>query len=305
MKRFGFTLIELVVATAIAAIVGATLLMTFRRQERFYGAATDVMSVRSQLRDAADVLVADIRGAAVARYGFPVMTDTAVELFATVGTSVVCAVPSGRTLFLPPSVLSSGAVLTSFVAAPDTGDIALVYANPFNNPDSARWIESRISGFTTRSIASSCPPATGFTTIGDAGPGYALTLQNAVDSAIRKGSPIRFLRRSRYSIYRSSDGESYLGYRRCNAIGASVCTTIQPVSGPYLSYSKNGASGLGFRYFDKNGSELSDVGLSQGVARVDVVLRGETRRAVSLAGDAMRRYRDSAVVSISPRNRAR
>jgi prepilin-type N-terminal cleavage/methylation domain-containing protein len=305
MRRFGFTLIELLVAMAIAGIVGATLLMTFRKQERFYSSATEIMNVRSELRDAADVLVTDIRGAAVARYGLPVMADTAVELFATVGTSVVCTMPSGRTLFLPPTILSGGAVLTSFIAAPDSGDIALIYANPANNPDSARWIESRISGFTARSLASSCPPATGFTTIADSGAGYAVTLQNAVDSAIRKGSPIRFLRRGRYSIYRSSDGAWYLGYRRCNAIGQSVCTTIQPVSGPYLPYSKNGASGLGFRFFDASGGELLDAGSSRQVARVDVVLRGETRRAVSLAGDATRRYRDSAVVSISPRNRAR
>jgi prepilin-type N-terminal cleavage/methylation domain-containing protein len=270
MKRRGFTLLELIVSTTIAAIVGVSLLMTFRRQERFYGSATEIMDVRSQLRDGADVLVADLRGAAVTRYGFPVMTDTAVELFATLGTSVVCNPPSGRTL-----LLSSNTLLTSFLANPDTGDIALVFAN--------RWIESRISSFTTRSIVPGC--------------GYTLTLQSSVDSATHKGSPVRFVRRGRYSIYRSSDREWYLGYRRCNAIGPSVCTTVQPVSGPYL--------GLGFRYFDRDGAELNDAALSPQVARVDVVLRGETRRVVSLAGDATRRYRDSIVVSISPRNRVR
>lgn len=254
--------------------------MTFRRQERFYSSATEMIGVRSQLRDAADVLIADIRGAAVARYGFPLMTDTAVEMFTTIGTSVVCSPPSGRTLFL-----SNSALLTSFLASPDTGDIALAFT------DSTRWIEARISSFATRALAPGC--------------GYTVTFPKTVDSAIHQGSPIRFVRRGRYSIYRSSDGEWYLGYRRCNAVGQSVCTTIQPVSGPYLPYSKSGASGLGFRYFDQNGAELVDAAVSTRVARVDVVVRGETRRPVSLSGDAVRRYRDSVVISISPRNRVR
>ena len=97
VRRTGFSLIELLVTTVIAGLVGMTVMMTLRRQERFYRSATEIMTVRSQLRDAGDVLVGDIRSANVARYGFALMTDTAVELFATVGTSVVCASPSGKT----------------------------------------------------------------------------------------------------------------------------------------------------------------------------------------------------------------
>jgi type II secretory pathway pseudopilin PulG len=310
LSRGGFTLIELVVAGTLAAIVGATLMLTLRKQERFYRSATEMMRLRSQLRDAADVLVADIRGAAVSRYGLALMTDTALELYTTLGNSVVCATPVGRTLFLPPSTLASGAILTSLLASPDTGDIALLYSIPGGTPDSARWIESRISAFATRSLASSCPASTGFTSALDAASGrtgYAVTLPANPPADFRKGAPVRFIRRARYSLYRSSDGDWYLGYRRCNPMGPSVCTTIQPVSGPYLPYARAGASsaGLSFRFFDSSGAELFDVAQSNFVARVDVVLRGETARAVSLVGDARQRYRDSAIVTVSPRNRAR
>jgi prepilin-type N-terminal cleavage/methylation domain-containing protein len=306
MRRTGFSLIELLVTTAIAGLVGVTVMMTLRRQERFYSSATEIMNVRSQLRDAGDVLVGDIRSANVARYGFALMTDTAVELFATVGTSVVCASPSGKTLFLPPTTLASGTTLTSLLAPPDTGDLALVYATPTNDPDAARWFEYRISSFSTRSISTTCPAATGFTSIADAArSAYALTVPVPLDTSIHKGAPIRFVRRGRYSLYRSSDGEWYLGYRRCNALGASSCTTIQPVSGPYQPYSKSGSAGLGFRYFDSNGIEITDASVSSRVARVDVILRGSTSRAASLTGDAAQRYRDSVIVSISPRNRSR
>jgi prepilin-type N-terminal cleavage/methylation domain-containing protein len=306
----GLSLIELIVAITLAALVGSTLFITLRRQQRFYSSATEMIQVRAQLRDAADVLAADIRSAAVARYGLPLMTDTALELFATIGSSVVCATPSGPTLFLPPASLTSGTALTSFLASPDTGDLALIYAMPGADPDSGRWIESAIAGFATRAVSTSCPATTGFTAAADAVPGrsgYAVTFPATVPATVRKGAPVRFLRRGRYSLYRSSDGEWYLGYRRCNAVGRSVCSTIQPVSGPYLPYGNRaiGETGLAFRYFDGGGSELFDASLSPTVARVDVVLRGETAREVSLTGDARRRYRDSTIISISPRNRVR
>lgn len=308
-SRAGFTIVEIIVATAIAAMIGATLMMTLRRQQRFYSSATEILEVRSQLRDAADVLTADIRSAAVTRYGLSLMTDSALEFFSGIGSSVVCQTPSGQTLFLPPTELASGTTLTSLLVSPDTGDIALIYAMPGGLPDSARWVESRIAAFGARALAASCPASAGFTSASDAvagRTGFALTLSTGMSPAVRKGAPVRFLRRARYSLYRSSDGDWYLGYRRCNALGPSICGTVQPVSGPYLPYGRGGVSaGLAFRYYDQDGAELVDASLSPGVARVDIVLRGETARAVSLVGDARVRYRDSAIVSVSPRNRSR
>lgn len=308
-RNAGFTLIEMVVATAIAGIVGTTLMVTLRRQERFYSSAAQMLQVRGQLRDGGDVLTSDIRGAAVERYGLPLMTDSAVEFFSTIGSSVVCETPVGQTLFLPPDTLSSGATLTSLLASPDTGDIALIYAMRGGVPDSAQWVDARIAGFATRSLSTSCPPSTGFTSSADVAAGergYALTLTASPPTGIRQGAPVRFLRRGRYSLY-ASGGEWYLGYRRCNAAGASSCGTIQPVSGPYLPYSGQGSpdAGLAFHYFDANGNEITDEAFSRLVSRIDIVLRGATARAVALAGDARIRYRDSAVVSVSPRNRAR
>ena len=308
-RRAGFTLIEMIVATVIAAIVGTTLMVTLRRQERFYSSATQMLQVRGQLRDGGDVLTSDIRGAAVERYGLPLMTDSAVEFFSTIGSSVVCETPVGQTLFLPPDTLSSGAPLTSFLATPDTGDIALIYVMRGGVPDSALWVDARIGSFSTRTLSTSCPPSTGFTSSADIATGergYALTLAPGLPTGVRKGAPVRFVRRGRYSLY-ASGGEWYLGYKRCNAVGSSSCGTIQPVSGPYLPYGGQGSpdAGLAFHYFGSDGTEITDEAFSTLVSRIDIVLRGATAREVALAGDARVRYRDSAVVSVSPRNRAR
>lgn len=304
-RRPGFTFIELIIATAIAGVVGGAIAVTLMRQQSFHAAAADIIAVRSDLRDAADVLVADIRSAAVATYGLPLMTDSAIEMITSIGTSVVCSTTSLATLMLPPTRLANGNTLTSLLATPDAGDIALLYGNPFNTPDTARWQAIPVVAFATRSVATSCPASTGFTGTADAdGRGYSVTLATPAPAA-RAGTPIRFLRRIRYSLYRSSDAKWYLGYKRCGMSPPSTCDAVQPVSGPYNAYSPGPTSGLTFRYYDATGAELAVGANGISVARVDIVLRGGTARSVSLTGDIRRTYRDSAIVSVAPRNRRR
>ena len=307
--RRAFTLPELLVSVAIAGVLAGAITTTLVRQQRFFGAAAEMLDVRAQLRDAADVLASDIRGAAVASYGLPVMADSAIELYTSIGTSVACSAPSGVVVALAPSVLANGNTLTSLLVTPDTGDLAAVYSIPANNIDSARWETRRITAFSSRSLASTCPSSTGFTTVADAvagATGYQLTLASSPGSDVHKGAPVRFLRRARYSIYKSSDGKWYLGYRRCTAGVPASCAAIQPLGGPYRPYGPRSAeSGLSFRYYDVNGAELPAGSGGLSVARVDIVVRGESSRQIALAGDAQRTFRDSAVVTVSPRNRSR
>jgi len=304
LTRRGFSLAELLVATAIAGGVTAAMTLTVVRQQRFFSSANEIISVRSQLRDAADVLASDIRGASVTSFGLPAMTDTAIELYTTIATSVACGAPVGGVIGLPPAALVTGHTLTSILAQPDTGDIALLYA-----ADSARWESYRIAAFSVRSLTTSCPASSGFTTPGDnflGATGFSLTLASTPGPGVRKGALLRFLRPARYSLYKSSDNEWYLGYRRCSVSNPFSCASIQPVSGPYRAYKGAGSpSGIAFRYYDRDGGELKSVAQSQAVARVDIVLRGETSGAIALAGDSRRTWRDSVVVSVSPRNRTR
>ena len=306
LKRYGFTVAELLVATAVAGIAAAAMTGTIVRQQRFYSAASEILITRSQLRDGADVLASDIRGASVELFGLPVMTDTAVEMYTVIGTSVACSAPAGATIGLPPASLVSGNTLTSVPYQPDTGDIAIVFSIPSEVIDSASWETYRIASFASRALNVACPPFTGFTAAGDAFAGasaFQLTLGTTPSSAVRKGAPIHFLRRARYSFYRSSDGEWYLGYRRCTATSPFTCAAIQPVSGPYRPYRAGSPPGLTFRYFDSSGAQLSAPAESFRVARIDIVLRGESANAIALAGDSRRVWRDSILVTVSPRNR--
>jgi prepilin-type N-terminal cleavage/methylation domain-containing protein len=307
--RRAFTLPELLVSVAIAGVVGGAITTTLIRQQRFFSATAEVLDVRAQLRDAADVLTSDIRGAAVASFGLPVMSDSAIELYTSIGSSITCSAPAGSVVGLAPSVLANGNTLTSLLVTPDTGDLAAIYSIPSGNVDSARWETRRIVSFSNRSLASSCPSSTGFTTVADAVAGstaYQVTLASSPGADVHKGAPVRFLRRARYSIYKSSDGKWYLGYRRCSVGVPSSCAAIQPLSGPYRPYGPRGSgSGLSFRYFDMNGVEVPSGSGGRSVARVDIVIRGESLRRVAFGGDAQRTFRDSVVVTVSPRNRSR
>jgi len=291
----GFSLIELTVVLAIVGIIGSTIGLLLMRQQRFYRGTSELITTRQGVRDAIDVLTTDIRGMSVGDTA-RLLADSAMEFFASVGTSVVCQTLGGAQVGLAPGELSS------FATQPDTGDLAVFYVD--SGPSATRWLRYRITAFTARALSTTCPTSSGFARPSDAASGvkaFYLAVDAPLRSDIHAGSPVRFLRRGRYSLYRASDGELYLGYRRCNAVGVSSCGTIQPVSGPYRPYNRDAdQSGIAFQYFDRAGARLADAPLS--LARVDISARAASRQQLLLDS---RRWTptDSARVSVAIRNR--
>jgi prepilin-type N-terminal cleavage/methylation domain-containing protein len=301
-RRGGFTLIELAVVLVILGVAGSAIGLTLLRQQRFYRGAEELLYAREGVRDAIELLSTDIRGMSTADTVW-LLADSAVELFASLGSSVVCQV-AGTEIGLPGAVPPPGNTLTAFVAQPDTGDIALFYRDSIEA--GSQWERHRIAGFSSRSLAATCPASTGFTRAEDAdagATGFLITLSTSLSSHVDRGAPVRFIRRGRYSLYRSTDGDWYLGYRRCNALGPSVCGTIQPLSGPYRTYSSNAAStGLLFEFFDVLGGRLSAGSSPLNLARIDITARAESRQRLMVEGRAWTPA-DSATVSVAIRNR--
>ena len=297
--RGAYTLIELTVVLAIVGIVGSTIGLVLSRQQRFYRGTSELITTRQSVRDAIEVLTTDIRGMSVADTG-RLLADSAFEFFATIGSSVVCQELAPAEIALPP-VEPTGATLTSFATQPDTGDLAIFYID--SGPLANRWDRRRITAFTARAVSTMCPKGSAFLRESDApsaGTAFAVSLDAPLNGGIHIGSPVRFIRRGRYSLYRAADGEWYLGYRRCNAIGASGCGVIQPVSGPYGAYTRDIRSGLAFEYFDRAGVPLQGSPLL--LARVEISTRAGGRPMIT----SERRVwtpRDSAHVSVAVRNR--
>jgi prepilin-type N-terminal cleavage/methylation domain-containing protein len=300
--RLGFTLLELAIVLAILSVVGSAIGLTLLRQQRFYRGAEELVGAREGVRDALELLSMDIRGMSTADTA-RILADSAIEMFASVGSSVVCQI-SASEIGLPAAVSPRGNTLTAFLAQPDTGDLALFLR------DSAEagsiWERHRITGFSARSNATTCPPSTGFAPAEDVGAtttAFLLVLSTPLSNHVQRGAPVRFIRRGRYSLYRSSDGSWYLGYRRCNALGPSLCGAIQPLSGPYRAYSSNPRStGLLFEFFDASGVPLPAGSSALTLARVDVTARSQIRQRLMLEGHAWIPA-DSATASVAVRNR--
>ena len=230
----GFTLIELAVVILILGVAGAAIGMTLLRQQRFYRGASELMYARQGVRDAMEVLSTDIRGLSFADT-VRILADSAMELFANIGSSVVCQ-SMGSEVGLPGAVSSPGNTLSAFLFEPDTGDIALFYRDLAesiggDSTDSgSRWERHRIHGFSSRVLANACPEATGLApsdgSSGNGSTGFVVTLESPLSEHVGAGAPVRFVRRGRYSLYKASDGDWYLGYRRCNAQGPRVCGVV-------------------------------------------------------------------------------
>jgi prepilin-type N-terminal cleavage/methylation domain-containing protein len=298
-QRSGFTLAELIVALTIGGVVLALVSAIAFRQHRFYVGAFERLALAGELRETAALLPIDLRGASTRagdiRPGQA--RDTSLEVRATIGSAVVCDVIAGRVVFAP--VPATGPSFAAFLVAPQTNDTAWV----LSTADTAElWLPRRMTSLST-TVAGNCPP--GGPVLG----GDALTTArtsvslDTVDASIRPGAILRLTRPLRYSLYRASDGVWYLGLREWNPSTIRF-NTVQPVTGAFLAPA---GGGLHFRYFDSSGVELpSGTSSTQSIARIDVALVAETRRAVENVGagaSGLRRRADSVSLTLGIRNR--
>jgi type II secretory pathway pseudopilin PulG len=302
--RNAATLVEIMVVLVLIGLVGAAIGLTLVRQQRFYRGTSELLHAREGVRDAMELLSTDIRGMSVADT-VRLLADSAIEFFANVGSSVVCQQWGTTAVGLPAVSLGRGNALTAFITAPDTGDIAVFHKDSADA--GGDWERHRINGFGPRSLAVACPASTDLgrnAGISAGSTGFLLELSTPLGAQVRVGAPVRFLRRGRYSLYHGSDGDWYLGYRRCNAVGASSCGAIQPLSGPYRAYSSDAQrTGLRFEYLDRSGRRLAPNESPLGLARIEITARAESRQRLLVEG-SVSIPSDSATIAIAIRNRS-
>jgi hypothetical protein len=297
-RRDAFTLPELMIGIATGSMVICVVGGLLAQQLRIFQWGESTMATRAQLRDASAVIAADLRGASVRGDTLRLLSDTAIEMFTMVGTSVTCDSSIGAKLALPPLRSDAAETLTGWYVLPDTGDVAVVLVQDGASPQ-PRWTRYRIASAASSGLAATCSTENaiaGGTAAGASA--YVVTLRDVPSAKLPAGTPVRFMRRARYSLYRASDGGWYLGYRRCNALGGG-CSAIQPVSGPYRG-SAGSMGGLSLRYYDANGVEVGATS-PLSVARVDITLRSDAATRRGLEARAMTGV-DSVNVTVAMRN---
>jgi prepilin-type N-terminal cleavage/methylation domain-containing protein len=294
VSRRGVTLAELLVALALFGVVGGAAIDTVARQWRSRAAMDARRRARAQLVAGADALRAALRMAAaggdsLAPHDLVAVADTLIELHATVGVSVVCAVVDARTLDLLPASTIAPA-LAWWLSSPQPGDRLLAHDDAV--PGGA-WRAASVA-----SVGSSAGGCAGSPLRRAAESGLAVdrvALAAPIAGGVVAGAPVRVTRGVRWVHYRASDGRWYLGAREWD--GASW-TVTQPVAGPLRAPGARG--GLAAVAVDSAGAPIAAALLgSRRVARVDVVLRADVPAAIGGAGAARV---DSIVLRVAPRN---
>ena len=287
----GTTLVELLAVLVLLALVAAAIMRVTVGEQRFVDAVGRVIEARRAVLEGADIPRRDLREIAAASGGIYAMAADMVESRSPIGTSVICEVDSARTGVSIPG-RDSWSALTSWVASPRQGDTVLVLdvasdsVPPVWRPH-ALAVDPLAGGI--------CPVSSGLArSPADEAAALRLRLTPPLEPTIGPGAALRFVRRTRYQLYRAGDGRWYLGYQDCLATRAVPCGTIQPVSGPYS------AAGIRFVFSDRAGAETSD---PASVARIDVVSRATSGLPLRAAGFAQGIYSDSIVASIALRNR--
>ncbi|MEO7997959.1 MAG: hypothetical protein ABI852_10970 [Gemmatimonadaceae bacterium] len=225
--RRGATLVELIVALPIAAVVGLVAMSLLLDTNKLARRLNSTTEIARELRQAAAVLASEIRP--LSATDIVAWTDTSLDMQALAGSGVACAAPASNIIDMLP-LNGTDALRTSWFATPQAGDrVYTVGTDSAMVPVDGNWQSSVLSA-SSSAAASNCVGQPLLTMSSTPGTVVRLTLASAIPMKPSVGSSVRIMRRTRYSLYKASDGLWYLGRKTFNGL---VWTTIQPVSGPF------------------------------------------------------------------------
>ena len=240
LKRSGATLVELLVAITMAAVVlgaGSTLLV---RQRRDSADASVRAGAESQLRAALGAVPSALQDLSPSAGDLTAgeARDTALQIRAVVASGVAC----------------DSAVAQVRLSASDTGmDRESSLATAPRIGDTVWWWSPAGVAWTGRRVTS---VVSGTGVCARQGPATRLLLQlgfSAPDT-VPRASPVRLTRQARYSFYRARDGTWQLGIAEWSDVLQHFAPP-QPVAGPFTLFRPPDGR-TGFRYFDATGAEL-------------------------------------------------
>jgi prepilin-type N-terminal cleavage/methylation domain-containing protein len=252
LARRGTTLVELLVAMALAAVVLSAATGTFVRQRR---AASDHASrarADAQLRAALGELQVALAGVSASAGDLAPgeARDTAIQLRSLVASAMACDSGAGEATIAASD--TSPARVGAFAANPRVGDTLW-----WRVSGDTSWTARRVAVIAT--TVGACPVA---------GPETQplLRLGFATADTVPRGVPLRVTRQERFSFYHAADGSWQLGISEwSDALHAFA--PPQPVAGPFRLVAPDGAR-TGMRYFDASGAELAIGGAGVTVSSV-------------------------------------
>ena len=308
-RRPGFTITELMIAVSLFGLVMASLMGLLVRQQRFYRGANEIIDTRTQLRQAAGVLPADLRSISSIGSDIKFISDTMIEFLATFGTTVVCSKTS-TVEFVAPSDTLTRHTLTAWLSVPRIGDTAFVYdEGTRTGSEDDTWLRARLDGVGTATAGCEAFNNPSGVDNGRTRYRFRLNAMTPMPATVVPGATVRFARPVRYRFYRGGDNLWYLGYQQYTVSGLmGAFSATQPLSGPYDPWTSAGntSNGLRFLYYNQAGTQITGTTAADraSIARVDVSMKARGPSANNTALARGGRLRDSLLVRIAIRNRS-
>ena len=252
LRRPGTTLLELLVAMMLAAVILGAASSTLVRQRRSTSAQAMRVRAESQLRAALGELEVALDGLSPAAGDLVAgeARDTALQLRTVVASAVACDSTMGYATLAAAD--TSDERSSGVAAAPKAGDT--LWWRP---PGAAAWTARRVADITASTGA--CPA-------GGSGVQALLRLGFLLPDTVPRGAPLRLTRQARYSFYHASDGSWQLGMSEWSDV-LHAFSPPQPVAGPFVLVAPTGGR-TGFWYFDAAGAALSVAGQGANVANI-------------------------------------
>ena len=281
-RRAAFTLVEVVIVLALGGVVAAAVAGALLANQRFYRSQALVLETQRSVRDAVQLLAADLRGLDGSDGDIVALSDTAVTVKAERGFGVLCARPDPSAH----AILVGEHLLYGYRAVDPAKDSALVFRDGdtlLANDD--RWLRAPV----TSAGATHCPDGAKATRLvlgGTAAAGGQL-------DGVTAGSPVRTFEVVRYRLYDDGSRTWWLGTQTYS--GGWSATS--PLVGPLRP-----KDGVRFEFLDAGGNPTSD---RFAVRQVRITVRGRSAQPIAAAGRRAGPFQDSLVTRVYLRNSAR
>src|SRR5262249_31138143 len=150
----------------------------------------------------------DLRGAAVASGDLREATDTSIDVRETLASAIVCDT-AGQAIVLAPPVAGASTFAT-VIGNVEAGDAAWVFSPDDSVPS---WREHKVLAASPTRAGQCVAGGPHLTGAALGAQRIALTLDSISQPSSLVGRPLRITRPIRFSLYRATDGNWYLGAR--------------------------------------------------------------------------------------------
>jgi prepilin-type N-terminal cleavage/methylation domain-containing protein len=289
LNRRGFTLIELIMALSLGAVVAALVYQAIMSTQRATQAGTEAVDVRQNLRAGVGYLGTVVRELNAQEGDIITATATQFQFKSMRWTGFLCDVPSS--IFVSAVTLPMSRNPLYGIRGPDVSqDSVFMFldGDPTTRGDDA-WLAGRATGMANGNCADGSPSVDVTVTLPGGAPPAATVM-----ASLTVGSPVRGFQMEELTLLQTG-GRWWMAQRTAN--GAGAWTTPRPLIGPLE------AAGMALTYFDSSGTATATL---TDIASLAVVLRGESRNRVHKAPVGSVDFaRDSLISRIALRNNPR